>query len=61
MEQSLPTLPLMKVTGGGGGGGGGLGGGGGCKEKAKVESEEWGGGNKFGYEWKHFGHSLSKL
>ena len=48
MEQSLPTLPLMKVTGGGGGG---LGGGGGeCKEKAKVESEEWGGGNKFGYE-----------
>ena len=24
--------------------------GGGCKEKAKVESEEWGGGNKFGYE-----------
>ena len=25
-------------------------GGGGFKEKAKVESEEWGGGNKFGYE-----------
>ena len=28
----------------------GEGGGGGFKEKAKVESEEWGGGNKFGYE-----------
>ena len=56
MEQSLPTLPLTKVTGGGGGGGGWLG-----DENVKVESEDWGRGNKFGYERKHFGHSLSKL
>ena len=36
MEQSLPTLPLMKVTGGGGGGGGGLGkGGGGLRKRQK--------------------------
>ena len=40
MEQSLPTLPLMKVTGDGVGRGGG----GGCDENLKVESEEWGGG-----------------
>ena len=38
MEQSLPTLPLTKVTGGGGGGGGG-------DENVKVESEDWGRGN----------------
>ena len=30
MEQSLPTLPLTKVTGG--------------YENVEVESEEWGGG-----------------
>ena len=54
MEQSLPTLPLTKVTGGGGGGGMG-------EENVKVEREDWGWGNKLGYERKHFGHSLSKL
>ena len=41
MEQSLPTLPLTKVTGGGGGGGGG----GMGDENVKVESEDWGRGN----------------
>ena len=35
MEQSLPTLPLTKVTGGGGMG----------DENVKVESEDWGRGN----------------
>ena len=30
-------------------------------ENVKVESEDCGRGNKFGYERKHFGHSLSKL
>ena len=54
MEQSLPTLPLTKVTGGGGGGGGG----GWVTKMLKVESEDWGRGNKFGYERKHFGRSL---
>ena len=50
MEQSLPTLPLTKVTGGGGRGWwGGMG-----DENVKVESEEWGRGNKLGYERKHF-------
>ena len=39
MEQSLPTLPLTKVTGGGGMGGG-MG-----DENVKVESEDWGRGN----------------
>ena len=34
MEQSLPTLPLTKVTGGGMG-----------DENVKVESEDWGRGN----------------
>ena len=38
MEQSLPTLPLTKVTGGGGAGGMG-------DESVKVESEDWGRGN----------------
>ena len=42
MEQSLPTLPLTKVTGGGGGGG--WGGGGMGDENVKVESEDWGRG-----------------
>ena len=42
MEQSLPTLPLTKVTGGGGGGGGA---GGMGDENVKVESEDWGRGN----------------
>ena len=58
MEQSLPTLPLTKVTGGGvgEGGWGGMG-----DENVKVESEDCGRGNKFGYERKHSGHSLSKL
>ena len=37
MEQSLPTLPLTKVTGGVGGGMG--------DENVKVESEDWGRGN----------------
>ena len=41
---------------GGGGGVGGMG-----DENVKVESEDCGRGNKFGYERKHFGHSLSKL
>ena len=40
----------------GGGGGGWMG-----DENVKVESEDCGRGNKFGYERKHFGHSLSKL
>ena len=44
-EQSLPTLPLTKVTRGGGGGGMG-------DENVKVESEDWGRG--YGYERKHF-------
>ena len=39
MEQSLPTLPLTKVTGGGGGVGG-LG-----DENVKLESEDWGRGS----------------
>ena len=39
----------------------GWGGGGMGDENVKVESEEWGRGNKFGYERKHFGHSRSKL
>ena len=43
MEQSLPTLPLTKVTGGGGGGGG-VGGGMG-DENFKVEIEDGGRGN----------------